>query len=324
MTPPFDRGQNEFIDPEDVDTIELELSPEQIRALMRATAPEDRASSADSQAYVDTRVPPKHLYVPDSDTHLNAVEARLAALRLPSAPALDTRVSALGVGMAANETRVSTPIAATPATDARVSAAPSAARPSTDARASAPSAAIPATETPAASPAAAVWTPQVIPRIEIKSSAPIERPLKRQLPAAVLRKRRVMLASGVVVAVGLAIGTVYLSIPRPQPPPPVVVNIEPVSVTVRPLEPPPVVVLEPVRFKNPFDAAEVFEFPAGTTKAEMRDAVAEILLERAQGRRGSSVGRPASIRLPAPAPAPAQKKENQAAPGTPASVAKRN
>jgi hypothetical protein len=40
----------------------------------------------------------------------------------------------------------------------------------------------------------------------------------------------------------------------------------------------------PIRFANPFDAKEVFEFPAGTTEAEARDAVAEILMERAMER----------------------------------------
>jgi hypothetical protein len=38
---------------------------------------------------------------------------------------------------------------------------------------------------------------------------------------------------------------------------------------------------EPVRFSNPFDPREVFEFPPGTSRAEARDAVAEILKARA-------------------------------------------
>lgn len=40
----------------------------------------------------------------------------------------------------------------------------------------------------------------------------------------------------------------------------------------------------PVRFTNPFDAREVFEFPAGTSEAEARDAVAALLMERAMER----------------------------------------
>lgn len=41
---------------------------------------------------------------------------------------------------------------------------------------------------------------------------------------------------------------------------------------------------EPVLFSNPFDAEEVFEFPAGTSETEAREAVAELLMERAMAR----------------------------------------
>lgn len=44
-------------------------------------------------------------------------------------------------------------------------------------------------------------------------------------------------------------------------------------------QPPP-----PVRFANPFDATEVFEFPSGTSKSAAREAVAKLLTERARGR----------------------------------------
>lgn len=43
----------------------------------------------------------------------------------------------------------------------------------------------------------------------------------------------------------------------------------------------------PVHFANPFDPSEVFDFPAGTTEAAARDAVAAILLERARDRQES-------------------------------------
>jgi hypothetical protein len=55
---------------------------------------------------------------------------------------------------------------------------------------------------------------------------------------------------------------------------------------------PPVTPDVPVRFKNPFDASEVFEFPAGTSQAEVRDAVAELLSQRARERRSLFVKRP--------------------------------
>jgi hypothetical protein len=41
---------------------------------------------------------------------------------------------------------------------------------------------------------------------------------------------------------------------------------------------------EPVLFANPFDAEEVFEFPPGTSATEAREAVAELLMERAMAR----------------------------------------
>jgi hypothetical protein len=41
---------------------------------------------------------------------------------------------------------------------------------------------------------------------------------------------------------------------------------------------------EPVRFVNPFDKDEVFEFPEGTTQAEAHAAVAELLAKRAMER----------------------------------------
>jgi hypothetical protein len=44
--------------------------------------------------------------------------------------------------------------------------------------------------------------------------------------------------------------------------------------------------VDSVKFRNPFDQREVFEFPAGTTPTEARDAVAQILLQRARDRQG--------------------------------------
>lgn len=52
----------------------------------------------------------------------------------------------------------------------------------------------------------------------------------------------------------------------------------------------------PVLFANPFDAREVFEFPAGTSEDEARDAVAEILMERAMERQRTFDARVSSNR----------------------------
>ena len=45
-----------------------------------------------------------------------------------------------------------------------------------------------------------------------------------------------------------------------------------------------------MRVKNPFDPKEVFEFPAGTTRAEAREIVSELLLQRAVNRHNPSKG----------------------------------
>ena len=62
----------------------------------------------------------------------------------------------------------------------------------------------------------------------------------------------------------------------PAPPPPMLQETE--GVPAAPA---------PVRFTNPFDTGEVFEFPPGTSNAEARDAVASLLIKRAQERQTS-------------------------------------
>ena len=129
--------------------------------------------------------------------------------------------------------------------------------------------------------------------------------------------RLVLLLTSVAVASALITAVTYFAMTRPERPAPVatsIASIPPVPVTVAPPPPasgpapapapapasasasaseppsdaatPP----EPVRYVNPFDKKEVFEFPAGTSKAEARDAVAELLYERAQERQLSVRG----------------------------------
>jgi hypothetical protein len=115
--------------------------------------------------------------------------------------------------------------------------------------------------------------------------------------------RLVLLLTSVAVASALVTAVTYFAMTRPGRPTPVatsVVSVPPAPVAVAPppppsppaplpapeLSPPP----EPVQFVNPFDRKEVFDFPAGTSKAEARDAVAELLYERAQERQPSVRG----------------------------------
>jgi len=55
-----------------------------------------------------------------------------------------------------------------------------------------------------------------------------------------------------------------------------------VTPQVAPAAPPPA--QNPVQYRNPFDPAEVFEFPPGTTEISARQAVAEALMQRARDR----------------------------------------
>lgn len=59
--------------------------------------------------------------------------------------------------------------------------------------------------------------------------------------------------------------------------------LAPAVTSAAPVVPPPAAL---VQVRNPFDATEVFEFPAGTTKTVARKAVAEQLLQRARDRLG--------------------------------------
>ena len=73
-----------------------------------------------------------------------------------------------------------------------------------------------------------------------------------------------------------------------------------------PLAPAPTVNEQPrgpaVQVTNPFDATEVFEFPAETTESEARNAIAELLLQRAGERRrlGLNVRRASNRHQPPP------------------------
>ena len=62
------------------------------------------------------------------------------------------------------------------------------------------------------------------------------------------------------------------------PPPPVVVPVEAPPPPVQVAESPPP---EPVVLVNPFDKTEKFTFPPGTSKADAREQMANLLLQRA-------------------------------------------
>jgi hypothetical protein len=98
-------------------------------------------------------------------------------------------------------------------------------------------------------------------------------------------------AAGLVIVVAIAslstarLTTAPKSSPPPQAPKLVAAAAAPAAAPATP-EPsqPAVAAAQPLRFKNPFDKSEVFEFPAGTTLEEARASVADVLRQRAQDR----------------------------------------
>jgi hypothetical protein len=152
-----------------------------------------------------------------------------------------------------------------------------------------------------------------------EAPAPPERPAS--IPRAPREIRRFALGLGMLaVAAGLLGGVAYLATATAPargrhliPSASIVANNSSVSVVVaeappltstnaQPTSAPPVMSAppaipdadddSPVRYKNPFDAAEVFEFPAGITAIQARDAVAELLLQRALERKSLLVRKP--------------------------------
>jgi hypothetical protein len=151
-----------------------------------------------------------------------------------------------------------------------------------------------------------------------------ERALREPRPA-MSPLRLALLLSAVAVASALLTAVTYIATTRTVRPDPVAASVvssppAPAIVASPPSPPPPPAPstepAEPVRFVNPFDRKEVFEFPAGTSKADARNAVAELLYERAQERRDSARGIVSglSVRHPTNATAAAAPAARKAAP----------
>jgi hypothetical protein len=92
-----------------------------------------------------------------------------------------------------------------------------------------------------------------------------------------------ILSVGIIASIALGAHYAYS---RPEPEAPVAKQAwtalpeRPQVVIEEELPAPP----QPTLYRNPFDRSEVFELPPGLSKAEARDMVAQILLERARDR----------------------------------------
>jgi hypothetical protein len=154
-------------------------------------------------------------------------------------------------------------------------------------------AAAPSEPNPASQRAAAPSEPSPAPprvATELASKLPRLIPLKAPPLGAQPRRRlggtQLTAALSIVSVSILLSGVTYLAMSRPRPAPVAQGVVSAPTIPEPPIPPSPDIV--PVRFTNPFDAGEVFEFPPGTSETQARDAVADLLLQRARDRQNHS------------------------------------
>ena len=122
----------------------------------------------------------------------------------------------------------------------------------------------------------------VSPRAQTARARAMTAARNRELPAP-----RVALALSVAVAAVLMGCVVYLSSRPERPAHRAMATVPRTAAPVA--RPPSTPASEPVRFPNPFDDTEVFEFPPGTSQTEAREAVADLLMKRARDRQHPAV-----------------------------------
>lgn len=124
-------------------------------------------------------------------------------------------------------------------------------------------------------PTASGRRPATVPRVA-SNARPASRVRILRVPLLILSSVALV---GTIAAVTLRESDKRAALP---PPPPAVVPVPDPPPSVQPAELPPP---EPVVLVNPFDATEKFTFPPGTSKADARDQMASLLLQRAVERR---------------------------------------
>jgi len=141
-----------------------------------------------------------------------------------------------------------------------------------------------------------------VPRRQPALAAPRNAPLVEKLVQAARSGARAWQLPAVVAAASVTalagVGYLYAFAGKHVPTPPAVAvtyeisDLQPIEASVKKA----VLPGRPVRIKNPFDKREVFEFPPGTPKAQAREAVAKLLMERAMERRALYTSTPSRPR----------------------------
>lgn len=290
-----------FVDEADIDTIEMELRPDD---LARLNALYERHSSPEPEPpkpIVSVLPPPAAVAEPARPEVKWPIEPARPAVASPQTAAIDATVSlpalsapSVGVADELSDSLTGTytlklPILVMPAP---ATAAPN---PVVPVAVTTPSA---STETQISqSPPTFVKAPLTVGLYEPKAAAASRAAVRRSAVDAVAESARrlpwPLMLLAAVLAIAMLAGLSANNLPLtsdPLPPPAPVAAPAVTRSTVTPAEtaPAPEAVAPPpeiVTYRNPFDRSEVFEFPPGTSTDDARDAVAQILMERALERR---------------------------------------
>jgi hypothetical protein len=312
---------------DDDPTIELELTPEQMEMLSRAAEPGSGESESRARE-------PERRAAPYESWGTRPVPARPAApvqsfveQAPPLIPVGARPISIVPVVPAAPVARQPEPPrpASAPIHIPTAARAPAPARPVDDGPVPMPTTQASAVETPppattvlpapTASPTVTAPAVTVTTFVAARASTP-DPAVTSVRPASgaggKARFSRAAIGVGIVAVCAVSAGIAWFArptaatpsappverVPEPVPAPPAV---EPAATPAAPHS----TEIKPVRFANPFDRGEVFEFPPGTSEAEARDAVADLLLKRARERLNptsdaSELPRPANSRAAGP------------------------
>ena len=288
----------------DEDTIELQLSAAELQWLTQA--------QANLEAEAERPAPPTMIAAVPENADLTPLSVRVAAPPLAAIPADTAPVAAPLLAPAPADPSIAAPIeAATPAAAPPVANGIAAAAPATPAVMAMPAPA----RSVVAAPAVAVAVPAPVP-LRLVPASPSRAPaaLPERTPAKIqggstppgpargFQDRHVPVGvRTAVILVGVAVLAAFFFWPKTPTPAPVAAPTT-TPTAAAPLAEPPgahpsassalaespsLDPTAPVRFANPFDPTEVFEFPPGTSYVDARDQVAERLIARARERSGS-------------------------------------
>jgi hypothetical protein len=265
-----DDDSDDHDDRDDDDTIEMELTPEQMRVLAEA-AGSWASDEGDEAAQTPAGRTPAVTIPAAVDPAKSQSAAPIEPAAAPSWPIAPPRqlTPDSPVPTVAPVAFVA-PIAKAPEIVITVDIGPVVIRPAS----------------PASSPINA-RAPIVIEHapVKLKPVKPAAVPVPPSPPRRFNSQLRGALIAGVVAIAAFLSTIAYVAVTKARPVEmPVFITVPQLPRETAPQTAPVVVEAVPVRFANPFDKGEVFEFPPGTTQMEAHDAVAAALLQRGQSR----------------------------------------